>query len=157
MKKVILLFSSLVMMALLPSTKGLAVTQEATEEPPVGAEIVERRTATMMEKDLASARETWIGEARTERERKKRAASDFLKYRDSDGRYADFHATRHTFISNLTRVGTMPKMAQILARHSDINLTMGAYTHVALFDQAAAISALPAPPGGCGEQAKAAG
>ncbi|OAI41077.1 hypothetical protein AYO40_03870 [Planctomycetaceae bacterium SCGC AG-212-D15] len=39
-----------------------------------------------------------------------------------------------------------PKVAQILARHSDIRLTMQVYTHVELHDQQAAIAALPAPP-----------
>ena len=37
-------------------------------------------------------------------------------------------------------------MAQTLARHSDIRLTLGVYTHVTLGDQTAAIEALPGPP-----------
>ena len=37
-------------------------------------------------------------------------------------------------------------MAQTLARHRDIRLTLGVYTHVELDDQTAAIEALPAPP-----------
>jgi hypothetical protein len=37
-------------------------------------------------------------------------------------------------------------MAQSLARHSDIRLTLGVYTHVELHDQTAAIEALPGPP-----------
>jgi len=37
-------------------------------------------------------------------------------------------------------------MAQTLARHSDIRLTLGVYTHVELHDQTAAIHSLPAPP-----------
>lgn len=35
---------------------------------------------------------------------------------------------RKTFITNLTRTGAAPKTAQLLARHSDINLTMNTYT-----------------------------
>jgi len=38
-------------------------------------------------------------------------------------------------------------MAQTLARHADIRLTLGLYTHVELHDQTAAIESLPAPPG----------
>ena len=38
---------------------------------------------------------------------------------------ADFHALRHTFVSNLAN----SKMAQPLARHSTITLTMDRYTH----------------------------
>ncbi len=34
-------------------------------------------------------------------------------------------------------------MAQSLARHSSINLTMNVYTHVGLYDQSAALEALP--------------
>jgi hypothetical protein len=37
-------------------------------------------------------------------------------------------------------------MAQTLARHSDIRLTMGVYTHVELSDRTAAIESLPRPP-----------
>ena len=39
-----------------------------------------------------------------------------------------------------------PKVAQTMARHSDINLTMNVYSHVEMDEQAAAISELPAPP-----------
>jgi integrase len=53
---------------------------------------------------------------------------------------------RHLFITNLERAGIRPKMAQTLARHSDVRLTLGVYTHVELHDQTAAIGALPGPP-----------
>ena len=69
-----------------------------------------------------------------------------IPYRNQDGLYADFHANRHTFISNLSRTGASPKVAQTLARHSDINLTMETYTHLGVHDQIAAIGDLPAPP-----------
>jgi hypothetical protein len=57
-----------------------------------------------------------------------------------------FHALRMTFITNLTRSGVSPKTAQTLARHSDINLTMGVYTRLGVMDQAAAVEALPPVP-----------
>ena len=38
-------------------------------------------------------------------------------------------------------------MAQTLARHSDVRLTLGVHTHVGKQDQTAAIEALPALPG----------
>jgi integrase len=65
---------------------------------------------------------------------------------DPDGLYADFHSLRHGFITGLARAGVSPKMAQTLARYSDIRLTLGVYTHVELHDQTAAVHALPAPP-----------
>ena len=49
-----------------------------------------------------------------------------------------------------------PKMAQTLARHSDVQLTLGVYTHVGIHDQMAAIASLPPPPGGKGTETEAA-
>jgi len=38
-------------------------------------------------------------------------------------------------------------VAQALARHSDIRLTLNVYAHAELSDQTAAIATLPGPPG----------
>jgi len=116
---------------------------------PISAKVpggVDRRGAKMMRADLKAARKKWIEEAETDEEKQKREESDFLAYCDENGLYADFHANRHTFITNLSRAGVKPRTAQALARHSDIRLTMGVYTHIGLEDQALAIEALPAPP-----------
>lgn len=51
----------------------------------------------------------------------------------------DFHAFRHLFISRLARAGVSPKVAQTLARHSTISLTMDRYTHIGLADPAVAL------------------
>jgi len=103
-----------------------------------------RKTSKMMRRDLEAAREKWLQEAPTPADRAARARSDFLTYRDEDGLYADFHANRHTFITNLDRAGVPLTMAQRLARHSTADLTAGTYTHVASTDKAAAIGRLPA-------------
>ncbi len=103
----------------------------------------ERKTSVMVEKDLASARIVWINEANSDAERAARETSDFLKYVDSQGKYADFHGLRHTFVTNLARANVSPKMAQTLARHSDIKLTISIYSHVAPAEQAQAIRSLP--------------
>ena len=66
-----------------------------------------------------------------------------IPYRDAAGRVADFHALRHTYITNLALAGIHPKTAMDLARHSDINLTMARYSHTVLKDQARALSGLP--------------
>lgn len=81
----------------------------------------------------------------TEREKKQRAKSDFPAYADHQGRYADFHSCRHLFITSLERAGVSPKMAQTLARHSDIRLTLQTYAHVELSEQVAAIQSLKGP------------
>jgi hypothetical protein len=69
-----------------------------------------------------------------------------IEYRDQTGKVADFHSLRHTFISNLTRSGVSPKVAQSLARHSTIGLTMYTYTHIGLYDERAAVDSLPELP-----------
>ena len=95
----------------------------------------------MQERD--AARKLWIEQSPDAETRKQREASDFLKYKDSQGRFADFHSLRHTFVTNLCKADISPKTAQTLARHSDIRLTMNVYTHVDEKEQAAAIERLP--------------
>jgi hypothetical protein len=55
----------------------------------------------------------------------------------------DFHALRHTFITNLCNAGVHPKTAQALGRHSSIVLTRDHYTHLTLANQTGALDALP--------------
>jgi len=105
----------------------------------------DRYTSKMLKFDLQSARTFWLAEAEDEREREQREKSDFLLYKDSRGRFADFHALRHTFITNLVKANVSPKVAQSLARHSDIRLTMDLYSHIAQEEQAEAIKTLPGP------------
>ncbi len=69
-----------------------------------------------------------------------------IVYRDSAGRVADFHALRHTYVSNLARAGVHPKLAQQLARHSTIALTMDRYTHTMAGELADAVNAVPYVP-----------
>jgi integrase len=66
-----------------------------------------------------------------------------LPYRDGAGLVADFHSLRHTFISNLARGGVHPKVAQSLARHSTITLTMDRYSHTVMQEQSDALATLP--------------
>lgn len=51
-----------------------------------------------------------------------------------DGRKADFHALRYTFVTNLIKAGENPAYVQRMARHSDINLTYGVYADLGLED-----------------------
>ena len=101
------------------------------------------RGGRMIEADLTAARTAWIAEAQTPEERERREKTDFLKAKDSGGGVVDFHALRHTFITNLARSGVHPKTAQDLARHSDINLTLSRYTHTLIEDRARAVANLP--------------
>ncbi len=105
-----------------------------------------RSTSKMMAADLAAARVAWIEEEKDKEVKAKRQASDFLVYEREENVFADFHANRHTFITNLGRSGVSPKLAQTLARHSDIRLTFDIYTHVDQDEQTTAISTLPSAP-----------
>jgi len=78
-------------------------------------------TAAMLKKDLAVAE---------------------IPYTDDSGRDCDFHSLRHTFITNLAAAGVHPAVAQKLARHSSIELTMKYYTHILHTSEVAAIDAL---------------
>ena len=99
----------------------------------------------MIRRDLEIARTAWLAEATSPAELAERERSDFLRYRDRNGRVADFHALRHTFITELVRAGVAPKDAKELARHSTITLTMDRYAHVGIRDTAAAVSRLSLP------------
>jgi integrase len=70
-----------------------------------------------------------------------------IPYQDDDGRYFDFHAMRGQFISFLAARGVHPKVAQTLARHSTITLTMDYYTHLDVLDVSGALEKLPPAPG----------
>ncbi|MDO5114215.1 MAG: site-specific integrase, partial [Planctomycetia bacterium] len=114
---------------------------------PISKEIsgIDRNTAEMIAYDLAAAHNFWIAESQTPEEEKEREQSDFLKYKDSQGKFADFHGLRHTFITNLSLNGVDPKTAQTLARHSTMELTMNVYTHLNDKKQIDAINLLPRP------------
>ena len=60
----------------------------------------------------------------------------------------DFWNRSRPIITSLERAGLSPKMAQSLARHSDIRLTLGIYTHIGMDDKTVAIQSHPSPPGG---------
>ena len=66
-----------------------------------------------------------------------------ITYRDTAGKVADFHCLRHTFINSLTSAGVSPKVAQSLARHSTISLTMDRYSHTFTGDMTDALNVLP--------------
>jgi len=111
--------------------------------------------------DLAEQFKRWGSERKESSEDKvfpnfnKRKGADMLKmdlevagipYKDGAGRYADFHALRHTFVTNLYKSGVSPKVIQSLARHSTFALTMDTYTHIGLYDERAALDKLPELP-----------
>jgi site-specific recombinase XerC len=111
-----------------------------------------------LRKDIAELFEQWFNDNEFSQDDKvfpkfnKSKGADMLKrdledagipYQDESGRYADFHAQRHTFISNVGKSGATVKEAQRLARHSTSALTLDVYTHIGLHDERRAIEKLP--------------
>jgi integrase len=107
-----------------------------------------QKTSKMVKAEMDRARFLWINEAKTSVERESRERSDFLRYKDSEGRAADFHALRHTFITRLIRSGVSPTIVKILARHSTFALTIDRYTHILNGDTRSALNQLPDFSGG---------
>jgi integrase len=66
-----------------------------------------------------------------------------IPYVDDAGRYADFHALRHSTGSLLAASGVHPKVVQSIMRHSDINMTMSRYTHIFRGQESEAVAGLP--------------
>ncbi len=102
------------------------------------------KAAEMFRRDLAEARAEWLKEVEGIAEQlEQRTKRDFLKPESANGEKADFHALRHSFITMLASSGVHPKVAQQLARHSTITLTMDRYSHARLVDLNAAVTNLP--------------
>ena len=111
--------------------KAWKAEQEADEKSKVFGGFNPNQAAKMLRKDLEAAE---------------------IAYQDGAGRVADFHSLRHTFISNLSKSGVSPKIAQSLARHSTIGLTMDTYTHIGLYDERNALESLPVLPSFAGKR-----
>jgi Site-specific recombinase XerD len=103
-----------------------------------------RKAARMIRQDLSTARKAWIKEVPEDLERTAREKSDYLKDKDKDGCVADFHSLRHGFITYLVTANVPPKVAQTLARHSTITLTMDRYAHLGVGDLVEGLKHLPA-------------
>ncbi len=113
--------------------------------------------ADMLKADLDAARAAWLCEATTVEERAKREQSSFLAYVNESGEYADFHSLRHSFLTELARSGVHPKIAQALARHSTISLTLDRYSHTVLGEQGDAVESLPSFTGTVATEQRATG
>jgi len=128
-----------------------------------GAYTKNRKTAVLpLRKEVAALLQLFLDE--TDRQRgvlripanniyalKKDLAAAGIPYHTSDG-FADFHALRHSFCTNLVQSGATAKEAQVLARHHTAALTLAVYAHLseeqkrAAIDNMAAIEKTPAEP-----------
>jgi integrase len=67
-----------------------------------------------------------------------------IPYTDELGRVFDFHALRGQCATLLARRGVHPKIAQVILRHSDVNLTLNLYTRTDQAQKASAVTDLSA-------------
>jgi integrase len=102
-----------------------------------------RKAGAILQRDLAAAREAWVDDTEKPAERKYRERSDYLRDVEAAGQVVDFHSLRHGFITHLVMANVPPKVAQALARHSTITLTMDRYTHLQMGDLVEAVGRLP--------------
>ena len=65
--------------------------------------------------------------------------------KDGEGRIADFHSLRSTFITWCAVNGEHPRVTQALARHASVKTTMNHYTDLRLLDTRGAVARLPVP------------
>ncbi len=89
--------------------------------------------------DLRAARAAYIRQGRNPIDRRERRASDMLAVDDRSGRIMDWHSFRHGYITALVKSGASAKVAQTLARHSDVRLTLNTYTTLELSDTRQAV------------------
>ena len=129
-----------------PDTAAAIAAATADKMPAAAAFALPARqhVSAVLRADLADARAAWLAEAGGDAaERVDRAGGDFLADADALGRVVDFHALRHSFVTNLAAAGVAPAVAQKLARHSTSRLTLDVYTHVGSEGMADAVAALP--------------
>jgi integrase len=115
----------------------------ATKTPAAAAFALPEKTAKMLRADLADTRGKWLKGAKTPQDRKEREEKTFLAYRDDADRVADFHCLRHSFLTALANAGVHPKTMQTMARHCDVKLTLGVYSHTLREDERSALDRLP--------------
>ncbi len=97
----------------------------------------------MLRDDMNHARIAYYRAMYPGAERRNARRGDFLRPIDVDGRFADFHALRATYITMLARANVPVKVLQTLARHSDPKLTLNTYATMGISDMNAAVALLP--------------
>ena len=74
----------------------------------------------------------------------KRARRTYVT-KNAAGKVVDFHSTRRTFTTSFATRGIHPRIAQALARHAKVDMTMSTYTDEGLLDLRGAIEDMDLP------------
>lgn len=114
-----------------------------TAESPAFSMPVKYDRADMLRADLAAARSAWIDAATGSDDREARQRSYFLRSEDERGSVVDFHALRHTAISNRAKAGESLAAVSKFARHSQLDLTLRVYIDLGLTENPGEIIPLP--------------
>ena len=96
----------------------------------------------LFKKDMVRARDLYVSSAITEEEKSIREQDDFLKWKDKEGLFADLHALRTTFATNVSKVAS-PKQCQELLRHANFETSFKYYVKTNIPELTGAIGKLP--------------
>lgn len=93
--------------------------------------------------DCCRAREAWVNQASSDKEREERRQTTFLARYDTEGRQLDLHCLRTTLGTRMAKNRITPQIAQRIMRHSDVRITMEHYNDLRMSDDSAAMEGLP--------------
>lgn len=112
-------------------------------------DVIQHAPGIMLKQDLAGTRQTWIDAAPSAKERRQRAATDFLRYRTETPqgpRYLDYHSLRHGYVTHLASMPGMDlKTLLTLSRLSSAELALHTYSHSQEDRLRAAVEQIPPP------------
>jgi integrase len=99
---------------------------------PLHPVVVERLRAFLEAQQMQPSDKVFAPLFRTRGQIKRDLAAAGVARHDEQGRVADFHSLRHTFCTNLQRLGTPQRVLMHLMRHSDRKLSDYLYTDTSL-------------------------
>ncbi len=121
-----------------------SITKNKKSEPIIVREDLARELASHISTRGLSTDDFLFGESMpTMKTHRRLLAAAEIPFVDCDGLRVDFHALRHTYCTNVQRVGANQRELMALMRHSERRLSDHVYTDVNLLPLAAVVQALP--------------
>ncbi|MCE9609549.1 MAG: site-specific integrase [Chthoniobacter sp.] len=123
-----------------------ATTKNKKEAPqPLHAEVVAQLRTFLSQRNFEPTDKIFAPLFRKRGQFKSDLAAAGVDRVDAKGRVVDFHSLRHTFCTNLQRLGTPQRVLMQLMRHSDRRLSDHIYTDSALLPSAETVQKLTIP------------